>query len=429
MADITNATVEFALENNTLSKEARSDPKDKIEVEIGDSRQPDFKPQFKIKRWDNEVNFSIRAKEHPDATVDIDRGVVKYITPDVEVHQYEKPDAGEYGGFEFEWVLKKKPESNVLRTTIQHKGLDFFYQPALSAEEIKQGASRPENVIGSYAVYHQTKRDNIVDGMEYKTGKAFHIYRPHAVDADGVQVWCDLNIAEGELTVTVPEDFLSNAKYPVVVDPTIGYTTQGATDYAIASGLADYGVAWKVAGLAGSTVTKISQFVRSPGTPKDEFKSHVWNDSGSGTTPTETAIPYTSAQTAMTSGSFVLQEITLSYVLTGSVQWIGTRGVEMSGSSTSDIAMDTGGVSGDTSAQDDFGVWGTHASTNRYSVYATYTASPTVSVTDTITLEDFPGYHPDNILFSEQVTAFVTTPPISVQMNDLNRWGVRLLGP
>jgi len=224
----------FTLSANTLSKTIKNIRADRIEIEIGDSKQLDFKPQFKIKRWDNEVNFSMRAQEEAGATMVEEDGKVKYKGKDIEVHQYEKTEAGEDGGFEFEWVLNKKPKSNVLRTTIQHKGLDFFYQPALTAEEIEQGASRDENVVGSYAVYHSTKRDNIVGGMEYQTGKAFHIYRPHAIDADGVKVWCELDIKDGELTVTVPEDFLNKASYPVVVDPTFGYTSVGGTNYNIA---------------------------------------------------------------------------------------------------------------------------------------------------------------------------------------------------
>jgi len=219
----------FTLSANTLSRTVKDNRADRIEVEIGDSKQLDFKPQFKIKRWDNEVNFSIRAQEEVGATMVEEDGKVKYKGRDIEVHQYEKPDAGDDGGFEFEWVLNKKPKSNVLRTTIQHKGLDFKYQQALTEKQIADGLVRPENVIGSYAVYHSTNRDNIVGGMEYKTGKAFHIYRPHAIDADGVKVWCELDITEGELTVTVPEDFLNKASYPVVVDPTFGYTSLGET--------------------------------------------------------------------------------------------------------------------------------------------------------------------------------------------------------
>jgi hypothetical protein len=236
MADLTKELSSFEKTNNTLIKAVKENPKDKIEIEIGDSKQTDFKPQFKVMRWDNEVNFSMRAEEDPTATVDIQNGIVKYIAKNYEVHQYEKPEASEDGGFEFEWVLQQKPSNNVLTATIQTKELDFFYQPAFTPEEIAQGMSRPDNVIGSYAVYHKTKSNNIVGGKEYKTGKFCHIYRPEAIDQKGNKVWCELHIDEGAglLTVTVPQNYLDTATYPVVVDPTFGYTTIGASEFQIA---------------------------------------------------------------------------------------------------------------------------------------------------------------------------------------------------
>jgi len=96
----------YKVENETFLREVKANPKDRIEVEIGDSKQPDFKPQFKVMRWDNEVNFSLRAEEHPQATVETEGEKIKYITPEYEVHQYDKPELSEDGGFEFEWVLK-----------------------------------------------------------------------------------------------------------------------------------------------------------------------------------------------------------------------------------------------------------------------------------------------------------------------------------
>ena len=39
----------------------KDDPKDKIEVELGDSKDSTkFHPQVKLMRWDNEVNASFR---------------------------------------------------------------------------------------------------------------------------------------------------------------------------------------------------------------------------------------------------------------------------------------------------------------------------------------------------------------------------------
>lgn len=228
MANLAKNLTGFTKVNNTLLKAVKTDVADKIEVEIGDSKQPDFKPQFKVSRWDNECNFSMRAEEDPTATVTVAGGIVKYKAKDYEVHQYEKQVEGE-NGHEFEWILPKKPKSNVLTATIQTKELDFFYQPALTEQEIAEGASRPDNIVGSYAVYHKTGRNNIVGGKEYKTGKAFHIYRPEAVDAVGARAWCELNLDDvaGVLTVTVPQKFIDTAVYPVVVDPTFGYTSQG----------------------------------------------------------------------------------------------------------------------------------------------------------------------------------------------------------
>lgn len=224
----------FLVQGNTLLKDVKSDPKDKITVEIGDSKQADFKPQAKIMRWENEVNFSLRALEHPNSVVEVVDNVIKYKTPDYEVHQYELDpgDVGEDGGLEFEWVLPSKPPTNVLTATIQTKGLVFYYQPELSLEEIEEGVERPDNVVGSYAAYHQSRGGiNRLSGMEYRSGKAFHIYRPKAVDSVGNEKWCSLHIdsQKNELSVTIPNEFLENAVYPIVVDPTFGYSTVGAS--------------------------------------------------------------------------------------------------------------------------------------------------------------------------------------------------------
>lgn len=194
------------------------------EVEVGDRKQSDFYPQVKIKRWNNECNFSARLKaEHKNPKVVEEDGKIKWKDSDIEAHFYELAADGEQleeGGLEFEIVYHKKPKSNVVEFTIQTKGLDFFYQPHEA-----EGSTIPENAKGSYAVYHKTQMHN-----QYKTGKAFHIYRPHVVDADGNETWADLHIDvdSGTLEITVPQDFLDHAVYPVLVDPTLGYTSIGS---------------------------------------------------------------------------------------------------------------------------------------------------------------------------------------------------------
>lgn len=155
-----------------------------------------------------------------------------------EIHFYSLEPTAQYeeGGFEIEVILKEKPSSNKITFDIETKNLRFLYQPELTPEEIEQGLFRPENVVGSYAVYHTEPKgvyDNAEEAEKYKTGKAFHIYRPRIVDAAGKEIWGELHIDEkkGTLTVAIPHKFLDTAVYPVrhAAGLEFGYTSKGGT--------------------------------------------------------------------------------------------------------------------------------------------------------------------------------------------------------
>jgi hypothetical protein len=225
----------YELDNNTFILAANDDPVNLISAEVGDSKQELFFPQMKFCRWDNEVNFSARLVHDEAAPQVITKGnQIQWIGERVSANFYDLDITDEdEGGYEFEVVLNEEPDSNVIQFTIQTKGLDFFYQPELSQEEIDEGASRPDNVVGSYAVYCSALKTNIEGGNLYKCGKVGHIYRPWVVDAEGNGVWGELNIdvEAGILSVTIDQDFLDKAVYPVrhAAGLTFGYTTAGGT--------------------------------------------------------------------------------------------------------------------------------------------------------------------------------------------------------
>jgi len=139
------------------------------------------------------------------------------------------------GGLRFELVLKKKRPAagNSFTFPIATKNLRFSYQTPLTLEQIEQGHKRPINVEGSYAVYHINKKNN-----QYMTGKAFHLYRPIAEDALGAKAWCSIEIDRlidpTSLTITIPQQFLDEAVYPVTIDPDFGYSVIGGSWRAIA---------------------------------------------------------------------------------------------------------------------------------------------------------------------------------------------------
>ena len=208
---------------NSESDNMRIFQKDEIETVIGDEKQPSFYPRMKIKRWGNEANFSVGViSDKPGGYTDVEDKIEWVAEDGIKARFYEKND----NDLEFEIELPFKPQSNTIELSIRTKGLNFFYQPELTQDEIDNGCIRPNEVIGSYAVYHNSRRGDYskAGGANYRTGKAFHIYRPEAIDAYGMRVWCNMHIdvKQNIMTITVPQEFLNCAQYPVIIDPTFG---------------------------------------------------------------------------------------------------------------------------------------------------------------------------------------------------------------
>jgi hypothetical protein len=116
--------------------------------------------------------------------------------------------------FEYDCILLKEPETNIISLRMEGaEKFNFFRQP----DSVKEPFLK-----GSYAVY---KKENL---LGEGTGKLCHLHRPEIIDARGRRCWGDLAVIGNELRITIPEWWLSEAKYPVIVDPTIGTATVGS---------------------------------------------------------------------------------------------------------------------------------------------------------------------------------------------------------
>ncbi|MCP4566131.1 MAG: hypothetical protein GY841_00980 [FCB group bacterium] len=239
----------------------RLDFDDVSRVEITDQTSEDFsgsKTCFHFKKWD-EFGVKLTPKESTAACLseektleNIDRLKVNDGGKDYHLQCYclDEKEGRELGGLEIETVWESKPVSNKVVFDLDFdEGVQFLYQPPLyedfdvindkRVDQSKTTATyayntagrvihhRPEDKVGSFAIYGP-KKDN-----KYKTGKIGHIDRPKAVDAKGCEVWCTLSVdlELKTLVVTVPQSYVDSnkTKYPVIVDPTFGYTTIGST--------------------------------------------------------------------------------------------------------------------------------------------------------------------------------------------------------
>lgn len=129
--------------------------------------------------------------------------------------------------------LKEIPEFTA-KFQVTTTGLTLHKQLPLTAElnasnydtlnathAIRNGTTeihRPENVLNSYACFNKNGQ------------KVAHIYGSKLTDAKGNYIWVDQNLENGTLTVYLDKAWMEKAAYPVILDPSFGYTTKGATD-------------------------------------------------------------------------------------------------------------------------------------------------------------------------------------------------------
>ena len=125
---------------------------------------------------------------------------------------------------EFEWEIEllSKPQSGDFRYAIESENLEFFYQDPDTFMAHCEDWQFRQDVPGSYAVYYKSDTNG--------SGKAFHVYCPRGWDSDGDTTFCGLYIDDenDSLFISIAESFLDSARYPVVIDPTFGYTGRGA---------------------------------------------------------------------------------------------------------------------------------------------------------------------------------------------------------
>ena len=383
-----------------------------MDVEVGDEKKTNFYPRAKVKLWDNEVNFSIGPKMGDDEvnnlTVEESANMISFKKAGVKHRFYTKekffnkqrteldnlfqPIAESEGGmFEFDTILDTQPASNVIEYTITTKGLDFHFQPKLpETERLDKKVGRAINVEGSYAVYHAGRNNRHAsseDAKKYKTGKAFHIYRPYVEDANGDFIWADLDIdVQAEtLKITIDEKWLKKAAYPIVIDPTIGYTTVGASSIVIADSNNDAGIFNVITGEEG-TLDSVHFYASESGNLGSLYISLYEFDSGDETNQAQVdcgVVSVTSSTPAwysITSASEILEAAKDYLVGCGGGLAQGSKSSTLDGyydTLTEDLYYtNTGNSGGYQCNTDPITIHATpHFTDRRISTYITYTAS------------------------------------------------------
>lgn len=281
---------------------------DNEQVLVGSSRTA-FKPDITLYRFGDEAWMKlgepiINGMEltSKDTYSNISNDKVVWNSQGVEFNIYAKNETDILPkSLEYELIIDdkyagtSKPIESII-FPLSSSGLKFYYQPTFSDEwYARNGMVAPDYIKGTYAVYYNKSGDYTrLGGKNYKTGKAFHIFKPELIDAKGNRIYADLHISDGYMVIDLRgvQDWLSKAVYPVIIDPTIGYTSIGAAGCLIN---ADDALAMTVQTPAAGSIEAIGM-TGSFGqllTDTNNIKMAIWNyaDGGAvqGVTPEVTA--------------------------------------------------------------------------------------------------------------------------------------------
>jgi hypothetical protein len=236
----------LTIKNRSYIDIQKNDPKDMIIAEIGDWRTgntaANFKPILNLSRWDEVWLTILPVNVWPTSgtvtmTVNQTSGKVTARRGNITLNFYNISN----GAYEYEIQWIGPPVNYTLQWQLNMKGLTAYYQPPLNEEMYNESCSptdcvgsggviahRPENVVGSYAFY-SNKFGNYDTGKSYQTGKAFHFFRMKLFESGGNATWVNMNLTGNILIATMPKDFFATAKYPVTLDPFVGWDTPGGS--------------------------------------------------------------------------------------------------------------------------------------------------------------------------------------------------------
>jgi hypothetical protein len=227
----------------------RFDPKDarvgNADADItigGDSDLNKFIPNINIFKWASEKKpqgeFFLNIN-----TVGVQKGDVKSFKNGKVVfeksgiqHRYY-PTNERQSKLEYEMIFASYadvPSSLEIWFDLLHSdGFRFGYQ---NIEDFIPGSVFDSNVPGSIAIYGPKYNG------KYRAGKFGHFYMPRLKDAVGRQIFAKkFEIENRRMLIVLPDIWMKNAVYPVILDPLVGTSAIGAsfyerTDYQLLSG-------------------------------------------------------------------------------------------------------------------------------------------------------------------------------------------------
>ena len=192
-----------------------------------------FSPEFQLNPW-GEDSLRFKLNETGFTSSSVLNSKITSVSGNKQIEIFKAKD-----GLKFLITFNSKPLTNTYSfDVIGYEDFRFDYQTPFPSptEYIQDGEvwllqdkipgdpavnhRRLKKIDGGYVISHKIKEHN-----RYKTGFVGAIFVPLATDKLGKEAWCSLNYKQGAYTVTIPQNFLDTATYPVVINDQVGETS------------------------------------------------------------------------------------------------------------------------------------------------------------------------------------------------------------
>lgn len=193
-----------------------------------------FYPEAHSSKWDGECWLKISHKDKQKIKAKQKASLntsAKTSQPKIEIQIDGTGRTHRFREGSLEWDIEYASvddlpidDKEVFTLEFPYDQLTWHHQPELTQDEINEGCVRPDNVINSYVGYFD-KANN-----EYETGKFCHIYRSKLIAADAAEIWVNQEIINNDLIISIPRKWCTDHEFPIVLDPTFGYTSVGGSN-------------------------------------------------------------------------------------------------------------------------------------------------------------------------------------------------------
>lgn len=170
-------------------------------VQIGQKGKDKMQPKVSFSKGDTKFSLFLPSDSSAKALASAEDNTIRWKEQEQEIYFKKVTEGSLNRKFEFDILLKQKPQSSTFTYNLDTNDLEFV-----------------KNQDNSYSAY---KKGYLNEKGIYNKGELYRIEKPRVIDSKGKSANVKVELNDNAYSLILDTAFLASASYPVTVDPTI----------------------------------------------------------------------------------------------------------------------------------------------------------------------------------------------------------------